>query len=59
MMFIRNALMCMAIALGTVAIPTEAGAVVVIEIGVPPPAPRYERVPPLSLHSSPPMTSTR
>ena len=46
MMFIRNALMCMAIGLGTVAIPTEAGAAVVIEIGVPPPAPRYERVPP-------------
>ena len=45
-MFIRNALMCMAIGLGTVAIPTEAGAAVVIEIGVPPPAPRYERVPP-------------
>jgi hypothetical protein len=45
MMFIRNALMCMAIALGPVAIPTAAGAAVVIEIGVPPPAPRYERIP--------------
>jgi WXXGXW repeat (2 copies) len=45
-MLMRNMLLCMAIALGSAAIPSGAGAAVVIEIGVPPPAPRFEAVPP-------------
>ena len=45
-MLIRNVMLCAAIALGSAAVATEAGAIVIIEIGVPPPAPRYERTPP-------------
>jgi hypothetical protein len=45
-MIMRNMLLCTAIAFGSAAIPAEARVDVVIELGVPPPAPRFERVPP-------------
>lgn len=45
-MFMRNVLLCGLIALGSVAMPAVAQVNINIELGVPPPAPRYEVVPP-------------